>query len=123
MRSLARATLSDRERRALARFVETLRAELGDDLRSVWLYGSRARAEQPGPESDVDVLVVSERGLWADLRRVRRLLDEAAEGEGLEPTDFSAQIGDPAWLAQRRAIASFFIAEVDRDKIVLAGEP
>lgn len=32
------------ERRAIARIVELLEAELGDDLLAVWLYGSRARA-------------------------------------------------------------------------------
>jgi Nucleotidyltransferase domain len=42
----------------LDRFVELLTAELGTD-HGVWLYGSRARGETPGEESDVDVLVVS----------------------------------------------------------------
>ena len=32
---------------------------------------------------------------------------------------FSIHINTPAWLEQRRRIRSFFIAEVDRDKIVL----
>ena len=34
---------------------------------------------------------------------------------------FSVHINTPAWLAQRREIESFFIAEVDRDKIALFG--
>ena len=34
---------------------------------------------------------------------------------------FSVKVLDAAWLAGRRAIESFFIQDVDRDKIVLAG--
>ncbi len=30
---------------------------------------------------------------------------------------------DDEWLAGRRAIQSFFMQEVDRDKVVLAGRP
>jgi hypothetical protein len=30
-------------------------------------------------------------------------------------------VNTPAWLAERRAIRSFLIAEVDRDKVVIAG--
>ncbi len=36
---------------------------------------------------------------------------------------FSLQVFDEDWLAGRRAIESFFIREVDRDKVVLAGQP
>jgi len=34
---------------------------------------------------------------------------------------FSIHVHDQAWLAQRREIRSFFVAELDRDKIVLSG--
>jgi len=50
--------------------------------------------------------------------RLRRADD--AEGR---PSFFSVQVHDPAWLEQRREIRSFFIQEVDRDKVVLAGSP
>ncbi len=33
----------------------------------------------------------------------------------------SLSTGERAWLAQRREIESFFIAEVDRDKIAVGG--
>lgn len=84
---------------------------------------ARARGERPGPESDVDIIVITGSGLWADRKRVHWLLYQAAEAEGAEPAYFSIQVGDPQWLEQRRAIESFFIQEVDRDKIVVAGEP
>jgi len=122
--TLGQASLSPGERRALERFVDLLRESFGDSLRSVWLYGSRARGEPPHADSDVDVLVINDRGSWsADLERANRLLWQAAEAEGLEPLYFSAHVGDLDWLAQRREIRSFYIQEVDRDKIVLAGDP
>ena len=107
----------------LERLVRLLQNEFGESLRSVWLYGSRARGEVPHEESDVDVLVVVDRGGPDELGRVLRLVDEAAEAEGGRPAFFSALVYSPERVAQRRQIRSFFIQEVDRDKIVLAGEP
>jgi predicted nucleotidyltransferase len=124
MATLEQASLSPRERRVVERFVELLRTELGHDLKSVWLYGSRARGEKPGAESDVDLLVVSSRGdTMFDLTPLTTLLDQAAEEEGARPVWFSATLYTPERLAQRREIRSFFIQEVDRDKIVLYAEP
>ena len=74
MPTLADARLSAAERRMLDRFVAVLRERLGDDLISVWLFGSRARGEATGPLSDVDVLVVTragrvdERAAWESSR-------------------------------------------------------
>ena len=58
MATLAEASLSVQERRALERFARDLERQLGDELRGVWLYGSRARGERTGPESDVDLPVI-----------------------------------------------------------------
>ena len=123
MGDLSDASLSALERQVVERFVELLEAEYGAGLRSVWLYGSRARGEPPRLESDVDLLVIADDAGWDDFHRVGRLLDEAAEAEGASPVFFSAHVYDPDHLANRRQIRSFFIQEVDRDKIVLAGEP
>jgi predicted nucleotidyltransferase len=123
MPSLATSSLSPSERRVLEQFVRLLQTELGGDLRAVWLYGSRARGEQPSPDSDVDLLVVStRRGSQDDLRVVELLMD-AAEAEGANPAFFSAKLFDPDRIAERRNIRSFFMQEVDRDKVVLFGEP
>ena len=123
MASQSDAALSDVEVRVLDRFVRLLQAELGAELRSVWLFGSRARGEERGPESDVDVLVVASRASLDDHFRVVRLVHEAAEAEGANPAFFAVKLYDPERVAQRRAIRSFFMQEVDRDKVVLAGEP
>ena len=69
------------------------------------------------------MLVVTTNGDFDDLGRVITLLHRAAYAEGANPAGFSAQVYSPERLAQRRKIKSFFIQEVDRDKIVLAGGP
>ena len=53
-----------------------------------------------------------------------KMLDDAARELALDalPWSFSVHVHTPAWLAQRREIESFFIAEVDRDKVVLGGQ-
>ena len=122
MATLDDASLSAAERRVLERFAEVLGQRLGDDLRSVWLYGSRARGERPAPESDVDVIVILRGGRFTD-DRVWRALHDAAEDVGGDEYVFSIHVYTPEHVAQRRQIRSFFIQEVDRDKIVLVGEP
>jgi hypothetical protein len=56
--------------------------------------------------------------------RVHAALQSAARELDLQALTFafSIHINTPAWLKQRREIRSFFIAEVDRDKIVLTGQ-
>ncbi len=123
MSSLTEASLSATERALLERFTEDLQARLGGDLHAVWLFGSRARGERPTSESDVDVLVLVENASWEGKMRVRETLDATANALGAQAVawSFSVHINTPAWLAQRREIESFFIAEVDRDKIALFG--
>lgn len=116
-------SLSLAERRTLERFAERLRTELGEELVSVWLYGSRARGEAPRPESDVDVLVITRKGRDEDWTMAFKLLERVAEEEGSPLAFFSLKVVDPSWIEGRHAVASFFIEEVDRDKVVLAGRP
>jgi predicted nucleotidyltransferase len=123
MATVAEASLTPAERHALDHLVGLLEEELGPSLHGIWLYGSRARGEPAGAESDVDLIVVSSReGPDVDLRIIR-LADQAAEAAGAGAALFSVQLYSPERLNQRREIRSFFIQEVDRDKIVLFGEP
>jgi len=120
MATLARASLTDDERRVLERFLGLLRDRLGASVEAVWLYGSRARGEPPHEQSDVDLLVVTRHGAQDD-EAVSRALREAAE-DGREGGFFSVQVADRAWLGNRRAIGDFFMGEIDRDKLVLMGD-
>lgn len=121
MPSLADASLSAEERAVLERFVELLRARLGDELRAVWLFGSRARGEPVSELSDIDLLVLARRTGWDDASRVYGALHDAACSLSLPDVawSFSVHVHDPDWLKRRRAVESFFAAEVDRDHIEL----
>src|SRR4029077_5412479 len=123
MTALAEASLRTDERMLLDRFVEELRVRLGDELQGGWLFGSRARGEESVEYSDVDVLVFVDDASWDGRMGVRRMLDDAAHELDMDALtwSFSVHVHTPDWLAQRREIRSFFVAELDRDKIVLCG--
>jgi predicted nucleotidyltransferase len=123
MSSSGNASLDAGERALLEGFVQELDVRLGDQLHGVWLFGSRARGERPSQESDVDVLVLVEDASWKRKMVVHDILQEVALGLDLRALtwSFSIHINTPAWLAQRREVESFFITEVDRDRIVLRG--
>ena len=72
-----------------------------------------------GPESDVDLLVLTSGGRKQDFGPVHQLLWDIATEEGGDPAFFSPRVASLDWLAGRREIRSFFIQEVDRDKVVL----
>jgi predicted nucleotidyltransferase len=118
---LAGASLSEAERNTVRRFVALMDDALGDGLLGLWLYGSRARGEAPRAFSDVDLLVIAEGDQERWWRLAMDLSEEAALAEGESPFTYSVHVFDPEWLERRREIESFFIQEVDRDKVVLAG--
>lgn len=117
---LAAAQLTESERRTVERFASRVRGTLGGDLRALWLYGSRARRSAHA-ESDVDLLVIADGGRCRYGRVVGDIGEEAAIAEGESPFSYSVHVHDLDWLRERRSIDSFFIQEVDREKIVLAG--
>ncbi|HEY3959595.1 MAG TPA: nucleotidyltransferase domain-containing protein [Solirubrobacteraceae bacterium] len=118
---LAPASLTPAEQRVVERLVERLPRELDPNLHAIWLYGSRARGEPPHPESDIDLMVIVDEGRSQVGLMAIELAHEIAPTEGVGPTWFSFSVGTPEWLHGRREIRSFFIAEVDRDKLVLYG--
>lgn len=119
MATLAKASLSPNERALLERFATDLRANSQNQPHAIWLFGSRARGERPDEYSDIDLLVLVDDDSWEAKSRIHDTLQGAARKLGLEAValSFSVHIHTPDWLAQRRAIRSFFIAEVDRDKV------
>lgn len=126
--ALAAAALSDPERLVVERLVGSLQDELADDLRAIWLYGSRARGDaainetDPDLRSDVDLMVIADGGRLRYDAKVQGLAYAAAVDAGESPVWYSVSVFDPEWLQGRRAIESFFIQNVDRDKLVLVGD-
>jgi predicted nucleotidyltransferase len=118
---LATASLTPAERRVVECVVERLREELGPALHAIWLFGSRARGETPHPESDIDLMVFADGSRWEIGQTAIELAHEIAPAEGVSPVWYSFSVRTPEWLRGRREIRSFFIAEVDRDKLVLYG--
>lgn len=118
MLTVAQAALTQAERDALETFVTSLSDRLGSDLDAVWLYGSRARGERSHAESDIDVIVLTRAG-EANRSLVWRTALESGEA-GLKISPITTR---RAWIEERRAIDSFFVQEVDRDKLVLHGQP
>jgi predicted nucleotidyltransferase len=127
--AFAKAALNETERRAVARIVELLEAELGGDLLAVWLYGSRARGEADPNEthydrrSDIDMMAIVNAGRDAEEAswELRPQVEAVVVAEGDDPPYYSLRFYDADWLRNRRQIRSFFFQEVDRDKVVLAG--
>jgi predicted nucleotidyltransferase len=126
--ALSTAALNETERRVVERLVARLRSELGADLLAVWLYGSRARGEadpaetDPDRRSDVDLLAIAAGGDERYGNAVNSLRFDVAESLGDRPFFFSVKVMNPEWLRGRREIDSFFIQEVDRDKLILYGD-
>jgi predicted nucleotidyltransferase len=119
--ALAPASFTHGERRVVERLVERLPEALGPDLHAIWLFGSRARGETPHPESDIDLMVLADGSPWQVGQTAIELAHEIAPAEGVSPVWYSFSVRTPKWLRGRREIRSFFIAEVDRDKLVLYG--
>ena len=125
---LATAALSNSERQVVERLVGSLQDELAEDLRAIWLYGSRARGDaeveetDPDLRSDIDLMVIADGGRRRYDDKVQNLAHAAAVGAGESPVWYSVFVFDPEWLQGRRAIDSFFIQNVDRDKLVLVGD-
>lgn len=121
MPALIDAALDELEREVLDRFTVGLEREYGEELDAVWLYGSRARGQRAHDESDIDVLVITrvERSDDALIPTLWRVLEQLGNPRVI----VDARQRSRAWVDNRRAIDSFFLRELDRDKIVLYGQP
>jgi predicted nucleotidyltransferase len=119
--TLENARLSVADRHVIERWIDRLRVDI--DLDAVWLFGSRARGEEGGEDSDVDLLVITRGEPERDRARVWQVIDEVARELGVNPATYIPHTWDRRWLESRRAIDSFFVQELDRDKIVLFGTP
>lgn len=119
MATLSDTSLSADERLLLERFASNLRSDGLIEVDSIWLFGSRARGGPLGENSDVDLLVLVADDSWDAKAHIHDTLLQTARALDMQALtwSFSVHIHTPEWLAQRREIGSFFIAEIDRDKV------
>jgi hypothetical protein len=82
----------------------------------------RRSVTSPG-QALVDLLVITRGDLERDRRCAWALIDEVARELAANPAVLIPHTRDRAWLDNRRELRSFFVQELDRDGIVLFGEP
>lgn len=115
----SKPSLQPEEEQLVSEFVDGLKSQLGDHLKAVWLYGSRARNEG-SPESDIDVIVIVD----SDMKRWDEKVFNLGLGIEKKHDKFmllKTLTYDLDWLEDRRKIEAFFVKEIDRDKVVLYG--
>ena len=74
--------LTEQEQKAVERFAATLRERWGSEILEIHLFGSKARGDA-GPESDVDLLIVTERGDWKLKDEIGRVATSILLSEGI----------------------------------------
>jgi predicted nucleotidyltransferase len=116
----ATASLRDAERRTLDELVRLLRAEFGDDLHGVCLYGPRAGGGAEARGSDLDIIVLLEEPSGEDRIRALELWRRAALTEAASDAYFSIKVFDRTSV-EHRALDSFLTEDLARDKVVLHG--
>lgn len=119
MATIDDTSLTADERTLLEHFARKLRLSGENAPVAVWLFGSRARGKRLHEDSDVDLLVIVPDDSWEAKSRIHDTLQEVARCLVLEPPalSFSVHVHTPAWLAQRRELESFFVAEIDCDRV------
>lgn len=102
-------------RTALGTFADAIRAQFGDQVIDLRLFGSFARGEA-NEESDVDVAVVLEHVDWRTKREVIDLATDVGLSAGLliSPVVFDRQTYD-RWRQQERPLVS----SIERDGVHL----
>jgi len=74
--------LTEQEQNAVERFAATLRERWRGEIVEIHLFGSKARGDA-GPESDVDLLVVTERNDWKLKDEIGRVATKILLTEGI----------------------------------------
>ena len=90
--------LSKNERLALDRFAEKVKQALGDSLKQMVLFGSRARGDDE-PDSDLDILVIVEQETWEVRDAVSLAASRVSLAEGILVSP--KVIGQTRWEAMR----------------------
>jgi len=74
--------LTEQEQNAVEHFAATLRERWGGEIVEIHLFGSKARGDAK-PESDVDLLVVTQRNDWRLKDEIGRVATKILLAEGI----------------------------------------
>jgi len=107
--------LTEPEQRAVERFATTLRERWGSEIIEIRLFGSKARGDA-GPESDVDLLVVTERNDWKLKKRIGRVATGILLTEGIY---LSIKVLGRALYQRLVALGAPFIKNVLREGVAV----
>ncbi|MCK4403983.1 MAG: nucleotidyltransferase domain-containing protein [candidate division Zixibacteria bacterium] len=107
--------LSKKERKVIESFVKDLRTQLGDQIVSITLFGSKIRGDS-GKESDIDVLVLIKK----KNQRIRKKVAEILTDYLIEyDLPLSPVLYDLYEYEKNKEIGSFFFKEVEKEGIPL----
>lgn len=74
--------LTEQEQKAVEHFAAALRERWGSEIVEIHLFGSKARGDA-GPESDVDLLIVTQRNDWRLKDEIGRVATRILLAEGI----------------------------------------
>jgi predicted nucleotidyltransferase len=107
--------LSKKERKVIESFVKQLKTQLGDQIVSITLFGSKIRGDF-GKESDIDVLVLIKK----KNQRIRKKVAEILTDYLIEyDLPLSPVLYDLYEYEKNKEIGSFFFKEVEKEGILL----
>ncbi|MCK4427605.1 MAG: nucleotidyltransferase domain-containing protein [candidate division Zixibacteria bacterium] len=107
--------LNKKERKVIESFVKDLRSELGDQIVSITLFGSKIRGDF-SKESDIDVLVLIKK----KNQRIRKKVAEILTDYLIEyDLPLSPVLYDLYEYEKNKEIGSFFFKEVEKEGILL----
>ncbi len=107
--------LTEQEQKAVERFATALRERWGSEIIEIYLFGSKARGDA-GPESDVDLLVVTERDDWRLKDEIGRVATEILLAEGIY---LSIKVLGGALYQRLVALGAPFIKNVLREGVAV----
>ena len=107
--------LTGQEQKAVERFAATLRERWGSEILEIHLFGSKARGDA-GPESDVDLLIVTERNDWKLKDEIGRVATKILLAEGIY---LSIKVLGKAIYQRFVALEAPFIKNVLREGVLM----
>ena len=112
---MSRANLNPTEQQVILEFVQSLEDQFGELVRSVLLFGSKARGDSI-PDSDLDVLVVVDSDDWRVHKQIRYLAADICLKYDL---NLSPRVWSTSHLREMEELQPLLYQNIHRDGISL----